>query len=84
MRQALSLLEGRNVSYDSIVLWTILELQWPGAAVIISANPHLIIEEGAGPDALKAAWSDPLFCKIARKLDEDVLRALIGDIGVEE
>ena len=31
MTQARSLLEGRMVDFDAIVLWTILELRWPRA-----------------------------------------------------
>jgi hypothetical protein len=78
MTQARSLLEGRMVDFDAIVLWTILELRWPRAAAAITADPGLIDAEGQGSDTLQAAWRDPLFQKIAGELDEVQVRALIG------
>ncbi len=78
MTQARSLLEGRMVDFDAIVLWTILELRWPRAAAAITAEPGLIDAEGKGPETLQAAWRDPLFQKIASELDETQVRALIG------
>jgi hypothetical protein len=78
MTQARSLLEGRMVDFDAIVLWTILELRWPRAAAAITADPGLIDAEGQGPETLQAAWRDPQFQKIAGELDEVQVRALIG------
>lgn len=78
MTQARSLLEGRMVDFDAIVLWTILELRWPRAAAAITADPGLIDAEGQGPETLQAAWCDPQFQKIAGELDEVQVRALIG------
>ncbi len=78
MTQARSLLEGRMVEFDAIVLWTILELRWPRAAAAITADPGLIDADGQRPETLQAAWRDPLFQKIAGELDEVQVRALIG------
>ena len=80
MVQARSLLEGREVDFDAIVLWTILELRWPRAAVAIARYPGLIDAEDQGPDALKAAWADPMFRKLANELDAEQMRALIGTV----
>jgi hypothetical protein len=78
MTQARSLLEGRMVDFDAIVLWTILELRWPRAAAAITVDPGLIDAECQGPETLQAAWRDPQFQKIAGELDEVQVRALIG------
>jgi hypothetical protein len=84
MMQARSLLEGRDADFDTIVLWTIVELRWPRAAAVFTADPGLIDAEGEGPDALQAAWRDPLFRRIANELDADRLRALIGTAEEDE
>jgi hypothetical protein len=78
MMQARTLLEGRSVDFDAIVLWTILDLRWPRAAAAITADPGLIDRDGEGPDPLLAAWADPMFQRIANELDEEQVRALIG------
>lgn len=84
MVQARSLLEGRSVDFDTIVLWTILELRWPRAAAAIAADPGLIDADGSGPDALLAAWGDALFQKIANELDASRVRALIGAVDEDD
>lgn len=84
MTQARSLLEGRMVDFDAIVLWTILELRWPRAAAAITADPGLIDAEGQGPDAVQSAWRDPLFQRIANELDEVQVRALTGTADEDE
>ncbi len=84
MMQARTLLEGRSVDFDAIVLWTILDLRWPRAAAAITADPGLIDRDGEGPDPLLAAWADPMFQRIAHELDEEQVRALIGAPEDEE
>jgi hypothetical protein len=78
MVQAKSILEGREADFDTIVLWTILELRWPRAADALIGDPTLIDDEGGGPVPLAVAWTDPMFRKLAAELDASKLRALLG------
>lgn len=78
MAQARSFLEARDVPFDTIVLWTILELRWPRTAEAIASNPALIDQKDSGPDPMRAAWADPLFRRMASKLDAAQVRAMLG------
>jgi len=42
LHQAKHFIEGRNVSLEALVRWTIIELRWPLLAEILAARPQLI------------------------------------------
>jgi hypothetical protein len=92
MAQARSLLEGRSVDFDVIVLWTILQLRWPGVADwvetnFISSMANEVDERHLGfwihtrpkkPDFVTATLSDPHFENLARLISVMKMEQLIG------
>jgi hypothetical protein len=92
MAQARSLLEGRSVDFDVIVLWTILELRWPGVASWIETNfisslANEIDDKSLGfwvhmhqnkPDFVTRALSDPYFENLARLIPVMQMERLIA------
>lgn len=79
MTQARSLLEGRSVDFDVIVLWTILELRWPRAAGALATDPNLLADEvDTTHAALIAARQDPEFKSLCDRINPESLGALVG------
>ncbi len=79
MAQSRAVLEGRAVSFDTIALWTMLELRWPRAAEAIRADPALIEAKKASTDAaLTEARRDPAFAALSGKLNRPDLADLFG------
>jgi hypothetical protein len=87
MAQTRAVLEQRAASFDTIALWTMLELRWPRAADAIAADPTAIDREGDDAlPVLAACWADPLFRRLAGELDATAVSGLVGggDDGSEE
>ncbi len=74
MAQSRVVLEQRDVDFDTLALWTILELGWPAAAEEIVKNPDIIKSLANGEyqsdsNALAVAMRDPHFRKLVQTAD---------------
>lgn len=79
MAQTRTVLEERAVDFDTLALWTMLELRWPRAADAIAAEPSRIDrEDDDSHPMLAAVWTDPLFRRLASELDAGRVAELLG------